>query len=313
MEAEALRIENPTILLGQGLTKRPNQVAFLLSRKEKVSKIVDGEHQWTSQNQTVSRVGCLEQNVLLGKTFYLNHPPVSDQSLIDIIHDYLLDKGRVSVYIWGNDSIVLYDKEGLAHVVSKRNFIPEYKVLFEDDHVRKQFVFKSDCDPAKIYTAESMFSDGWFFEYNQADDIYYVYDLRTEFPLSDADMEQMVSYWMQKKIVADAKYAESFNLLIEALSYYFGDGFLTLQAIRSVLTRKRLEVDRWFTESIRFYHGNGAIFMGIMNDLQTVGFVRMYIPGKTLEFPFGYDSASAWLCALIDAYKMKAVCPAVRG
>ena len=310
--SEPLLVENPTILLGQGLTKRPNQVAFFLTRKEKVERVLDGEHQWTSGNKFVSRVGKLEQNVLCGRTFHLNNPTVEDQSLIDIIHDYLLDKGKVSVYIWGEDSIVLYDADGLAHVVSKRNFLPEYKVLYENDHVRKQFVFKNDCNPANIYTAEAMLSEGWFFEYNQTDDMYYVYDLRTEFPLNDADMEHMITYWMQKKIIADAKYAESFNLLIDALSYYFGDGFLTLQAIRSVLTKKRLEVDRWFTEAIRYYHGNGTIFKGIMGDLQTVGFVKMYIPGKTLESPFGYDSASAWLCSLVDAYKIKAVCPAIR-
>lgn len=316
-------IGKATIINGKGLTE--NALAMLLGQIETFDVIrsdTSTPHQWEEVNMETTRIDSIKQSFVKGSMFRMNSPKTVDKSLSLRISEYLANKGEVRVYMWGEDGVVLYDKSGKAHVLSKENVVPQYRVMYDkqaeadgvengilapkDRHGYQSpyYVYKPDCDPRFIADAVPFNKDGWFHEYDYEKDIHRVYCLPKTYT-------KLFEDWSKVGIVANPKYAVDFKLLIDALSYYFRDGFLALQTVQAITTGKVGMVDKWRYECIKHYHGHSMIFDNLISDLKDCGVLEYYQPGKQLVPSVGRSKAASWLCSVVDSYRVKGNCPAV--
>ena len=316
-------IGKATIINGKRLTEK--SLAMLSGQIENVDVIRSDSpspHKWDKVKMRTARIEPIRQSFVMGDTFRKNSPKTIDKSMALRISEYLTNKGEVFVYMWGEDGVVLYDKNGKAHVLSKENFVPQYKVMYDKqaeiegvrngelksedrhDYHFPYYVYKSDCDPRFIADAVPLNKDGWFHEYDYNDGVHRVYCLPKNYA-------KQFPVWVQVGIVADPNYVADFKLLIDALSYYFKDGFLALQTIQAIVSGKVGMVDKWRYECIKHYHGHSMIFDNLISDLKECGVLEYYIPGNQLNTSVGYSKAASWLCSVVDSYRVKGNCPVV--
>ena len=125
-------IGKATIINGKRLTEK--SLAMLSGQIENVDVIRSDSpspHKWDKVKMRTARIEPIRQSFVMGDTFRKNSPKTIDKSMALRISEYLTNKGEVFVYMWGEDGVVLYDKNGKAHVLSKENFVPQYKVMYD--------------------------------------------------------------------------------------------------------------------------------------------------------------------------------------